>query len=262
MGRSSMPKQMMKEGGMAKKKEDKSLTEREKALKKAKDRSNKEKANKETKKKATGDAVYKKYVNQYQREKDRTGVNKKADTFFDKVGDKVRGSAVGKYAKSKGTGTFSRDDEAQMQARKDIKGYNNGGMANMNKKDVPKVPTKEEFDAMTPKQQGERKRAAMMQNLNLSPKEKAAKKAMENKKMEGMKKMNMGGMTAPMMGDPKSKKPMMPPKRKPAPRPAPTTDPRMKDPREKGSAMPMMKKGGKVRGAGMAKKGVRACKMR
>ena len=129
MGRSSMPKQMMKEGGMAKKKEDKSLTEREKALKKAKDRSNKEKANKETKKKATGDAVYKKYVNQYQREKDRTGVNKKADTFFDKVGDKVRGSAVGKYAKSKGTGTFSRDDEAQMQARKDVKGYKKGGMA-------------------------------------------------------------------------------------------------------------------------------------
>ena len=29
-----------------------------------------------------------------------------------------------------------------------------------------------------------------------------------------------------------------------------------------GAAMPMMKKGGKVRGAGMAKKGVRACKMR
>ena len=29
-----------------------------------------------------------------------------------------------------------------------------------------------------------------------------------------------------------------------------------------GAAMPMMNKGGKVRGAGMAKKGVRACKMR
>ena len=70
------------------------------------------------------------------------------------------------------------------------------------------------------------------------------------------KKMNMGGMTAPMM----------PPKRKPAPRPivdprAKAPDPRMKDPREKGGAMPMMKKGGKVRGYGMARGG-KACKMR
>ena len=97
----------------------------------------------------------------------------------------------------------------------------------------------------------------------------------KEKEVKGMKKMNRGGMTAPMMGAsgaPESgpKKPMiMPPKRKPAPRPTPVVDPmakapnpRMKDPREKGSAMPMMKKGGKVRGAGMAKKGVRACKMR
>jgi len=197
------------------------LTEREKALKKAKDSSKIKKDAAAKKKKATGDAVYGKYVNQYQREKDRTGINKKADTFFDKVGDKVRGSAVGKYAKSKGTGTFSRDDEAQMQARKDIKGYKKGGKTNM-------------------------------------------------------KKMNRGGMTAPMMGAsgaPESgpKKPMiMPPKPKPAPRPrgnpivdprAKAPDPRMKDPRERGGAMPMMKKGGKVRGYGMARGG-KACKMR
>jgi len=88
----------------------------------------------------------------------------------------------------------------------------------------------------------------------------------KEKEMKGMKKMNMGGMTAPMMGDIKSKKPMMPPKRKPAPRPivdpmAKAPDPRMKDPREKGGAMPMMKKGGKVRGYGMARGG-KACKMR
>ena len=192
------------------------LTEREKALKKAKDSSKRKKDAAAKKKKATGDAVYEKYVNQYQREEDRTGIDKKADKFFDKVGDKVRGSAVGKYAKSKGTGTFSRDDEAQMQARKDIKGYKKGGKTNM-------------------------------------------------------KKMNMGGMTAPMMGAsgaPQSgpKKPMMPPKRKPAPRPivdprAKAPDPRMKDPRERGGAMPMMKKGGKVRGYGMARGG-KACKMR
>ena len=147
MNRSSMSKQMMQEGGKVKPKKKESedskqaradskalvgnlnLTPREKALKKAKDSSQSKKDAAAKKKKATGDAVYKKYVNQYQREKDRTGVNKKADTFFDKVGDKVRGSAVGKYAKSKGTGTFSRDDEAQMQARKDVKGYKKGGMA-------------------------------------------------------------------------------------------------------------------------------------
>ena len=93
----------------------------------------------------------------------------------------------------------------------------------------------------------------------------------KEKEVKGMKKMNMGGMTAPMMGAsgaPQSgpKKPMMPPKRKPAPRPivdprAKAPDPRMKDPRERGGAMPMMKKGGKVRGYGMARGG-KACKMR
>ena len=110
----------------------------------------------------------------------------------------------------------------------------------------------------------------------------------KEKEMRGMKKMNMGGMTSPMMGAsgaPESgrKKPMMmPPKPKPAPR-APYDDsemgngpkpkvivdpakkspkPRMKSPMGKGGDMPRMKKGGKVRGAGMAKKGVRACKMR
>ena len=94
----------------------------------------------------------------------------------------------------------------------------------------------------------------------------------KEKKVKGM---NMGGMAgAPQSGP---KKPMMPPKRKPAPRPTPVVDPmakapnpRMKDPREKGSAMPMMKKGGdvkgydkggKVRGYGMARGG-KACKMR
>ena len=202
------------------------MTEREEALKQVKDRAKRKKDVAAKNKKATGDAVYKKYVNQYQREKDRTGVNKKADTFFDKVGDKVRGSAVGKFAKSRGTGTFSRDDEAQMQARKDVKGYKNGGMAKMPMMqeggDVDKVPTKEEFDAMTPKQQADRKKAAMMQNLNLTPKEKADKKAFLAKKKMGdkPKKMNMGGM-----------------------------------------AKASYSKGSKVRGYGMARGG-KACKMR
>ena len=100
---------------------------REEALKKARARSQSKKDETALQKKATADAVYERYVNKYQREEDRTGIDKRADTFFDKVGDKVRGSAVGRYAKSKGTGTFSRDDEAQMQARKDVKGYKKGG---------------------------------------------------------------------------------------------------------------------------------------
>ena len=136
----------------------------------------------------------------------------------------------------------------------------------------PVVPSKEEFEAMSPKEKAARKKKATMQNINLSPKEKMDK---EKKEMKGMKKMNMGGMAgAPQSGP---KKPMMPPKRKPAPRPTPVVDPmakapnpRMKDPREKGSAMPMMKKGGdvkgydkggKVRGYGMARGG-KVCKMR
>ncbi len=55
----------------------------------------------------------------------------------------------------------------------------------------PKVPSKEEFDKMTPAQKAARKREAMMQNLNLSPEEKKAKKAMQNKPA---KKMMAGGM--------------------------------------------------------------------
>ena len=108
----------------------------------------------------------------------------------------------------------------------------------------------------------------------------------KEKEVKGMKKMNMGGMTAPMMGAsgaPQSgpKKPMMPPKPKPAPR-APYDDsdmgngpkpkvivdpakkspkPRMKSPMGKGGDMPRLKKGGKVRGYGMARGG-KACKMR
>jgi hypothetical protein len=133
----------------------------------------------------------------------------------------------------------------------------------------PVVPSKEDKDS----KQARADSKALVGNLNLSPKEKKDKK---EKEVKGMKKMNRGGMTAPMMGAsgaPESgpKKPMiMPPKPKPAPRPrgnpivdprAKAPDPRMKDPRERGGAMPMMKKGGKVRGYGMARGG-KACKMR
>ena len=235
------------------------LTEREKALSKAKDSSKRKKDAAARKKKATGNAVYEKYVNQYQREEDRTGINKKADKFFDKVGDKVRGSAVGKYAKSKGTGTFSRDDEAQMQARKDIKGYKKGG------KVLPKKRTKEE-QARFEKEAMAQKNKAMAPkpvqgagNMPLDDKQAAQqvkflKSKNKEKEMKGMKKMNMGGMTAPSGMDAAAMMAMKKKKRKPM-MPA-------QQAMDGGAAMPMMKKGGKVRGAGMAKKGVRACKMR
>ena len=76
------------------------------------------------------------------------------------------------------------------------------------------------------------------------------------KKGGGVKKMNMGGMATPnaagmdsaamMAMKKKKRKPMMPAQQAMA----------------GGASVPMMKKGGKVRGAGIAKKGVRACKMR
>ena len=59
----------------------------------------------------------------------------------------------------------------------------------------PVVPSKEEFAAMTPEQQAAQKKKAMMQNLNLTPKEKAAKEAMEKENMgDKPKKMARGGM--------------------------------------------------------------------
>ena len=65
----------------------------------------------------------------------------------------------------------------------------------MTQKGGPAVPSKEEFAAMTPEQQAAQKKKAMMQNLNLTPKEKAAKEAMEKENMgDKPKKMNMGGM--------------------------------------------------------------------
>ena len=80
----------------------------------------------------------------------------------------------------------------------------------MTQKGGPAVPSKEEFAAMTPEQQAAQKKKAMMQNLNLTPEEKAAKKAMERKNIfknmggpavssakkavKMAKKMNMGGM--------------------------------------------------------------------
>ena len=144
-----------------------------------------------------------------------------------------------------------------------------------------KVPTKEEFDAMTPKQQEARRRAASLNNITLSPKEKADKKAFLAKKKMGdkPKKMNMGGMATANKYDrnriekrAEKKPPEVPPfdrTKTPAPvepKPNPTPPGMKKGGMAKkmnmgGMAKASYSKGSKVRGYGMARGG-KACKMR
>ena len=169
------------------------------------------------------------------------------------------------------------------------KKMNMGGMTKMPMMqeggDVDKVPTKEEFDAMTPKQQADRKKAAMMQNLNLTPKEKADKKAFLAKKKMGdkPKKMNMGGMATANKYDKNKKEKMFNKKmqsgqlrfeKQYTPEQVPVEPDRtMERPpgMKKGGVAKKMNMGGmakasyskgsKVRGYGMARGG-KACKMR
>ena len=90
-----------------------------------------EKATQEKVSKAAYDRAAKKYELERRANKPGT-VNGAIDEFMDGVGDKVR--AVGKFF---GTNRMtSMDDEAQMQARKDVKGYKKGGMV---KKSKPKA---------------------------------------------------------------------------------------------------------------------------
>ena len=125
----------------------------------------------------------------------------------------------------------------------------------------------------------------MTQNLNLSPKEKAAKKKQEQAmkmKDKKMPKYQRGMMVAAEMPESGPKKPMTMPKKKKKVDPSLYSDPElgggprtptggpmppskrrapMGKGRGRGSKMPMMNKGGKVRGCGMAKQGVRKAKM-
>ena len=148
-----------------------------------------------------------------------------------------------------------------------------------------KVPTKEEFDAMTPKQQEARRRAASLNNITLSPKEKADKKAFLAKKKMGdkPKKMNMGGMATANKYDKNKKEKMFNKKmqsgglrfeKQYTPEQVPVEPDRtMERPpgMKKGGVAKKMNMGGmakasyskgsKVRGYGMARGG-KACKMR
>ena len=155
--------------------------------------------------------------------------------------------------------------------------------ADIEDKGTPKVPTKEEFDAMPPKQQEARKRAASLNNITLSPKEKAAKKAMEEKMGDKPKKMNMGGMATANKYDKNKKEKMFNKKmqsgglrfeKQYTPEQVPVEPDRtMERPpgMKKGGVAKKMNMGGmakasyskgsKVRGYGMARGG-KACKMR
>jgi hypothetical protein len=141
----------------------------------------------------------------------------------------------------------------------------------------PKTPAKKTFKDFSGAGALKRAKAAGVSSyLGADGKEKAALRKEDRRKGEslrdffnrklgktrnmmaggGVKKMNMGGMATPnaagmdsaamMAMKKKKRKPMMPAQQAMA----------------GGASVPMMKKGGKVRGAGIAKKGVRACKMR
>ena len=79
-------------------------------------------------KEATAQRAYKNAAADYERElkldpQDTNPFGYKMRKFEDKIGDKVR--SVGKFFGS--NKMTSLDDEAQMQARKDVKGYKAGG---------------------------------------------------------------------------------------------------------------------------------------
>ena len=86
-------------------------------------------ANVDASKKARDDAkskaVYDQSVKKYEREKilNPDGISKSLDKGLDNIGDKVR--SVGEFFGS--NRMTSMDDAAQMQARKDVKGYAKGG---------------------------------------------------------------------------------------------------------------------------------------
>jgi len=87
-------------------------------------------AAKKAKDTAKSKAVYDQSVKKYEREKilNPDGISKSLDKGLDNIGDKVR--SVGKFFGS--NRMTSRNDTAQMQARRDVKGYAKGGLSKAN----------------------------------------------------------------------------------------------------------------------------------
>jgi hypothetical protein len=84
----------------------------------------------QSKKEATAQRAYKEAVAMYENElrldpQDTNPIGYKMRKFEDKIGDKVRSIGKNVFGTNQMT---SRDDEAQMQARKDVKGYKKGGV--------------------------------------------------------------------------------------------------------------------------------------
>ena len=80
-------------------------------------------------KEATAQKVYKNAAADYERElkldpQDTNPIGYKIRKFEDKIGDKLRSIGKNVFGTNQMT---SMDDEAQMQARKDVKGYKAGG---------------------------------------------------------------------------------------------------------------------------------------
>ena len=83
----------------------------------------------QSQKEATAQRAYKNAVADYERElrldpKDTNPIGYKMRKFEDTIGDKVRSIGKNVFGTNQMT---SMDDEAQMQARKDVKGYKAGG---------------------------------------------------------------------------------------------------------------------------------------
>jgi len=194
--------------------------------------------------------TYKSNVRKYQAQKERgenSSLDKKLDKFGDNLGDKLRGTSL-----NKANNMTSRDEKAKMRARKDVLGYKGGGLMKKKKLGMMKYPplSAKVFDAMTDEQKAEYKFKQMGQTLGASPSEPVpkAKKKPVKKMMGGKVKMSAGGKLNMVKGK----------DGKMVPDYAADGVGKMKA----GGMAKAYKEGGKVRGAGMAKKGVRACKMR
>jgi len=140
------------------------------AKKKEQQMKKKEQELKEKKRKSElANKVYKDEYKKYQKEENNPNSRfPKADKALYRFGDKV-GDVARKIGKKFGSNRVtSQDDEAQMQARKDVKGFKEGGKIR-NSKPVPMPnPKRSEFKSNMPQIDGEAREKAMREKLKKS----------------------------------------------------------------------------------------------
>ena len=115
------------------------------------------------------DKVYRDAYKKYQKEENNPNSRfPKADRALARFGDKV-GDVARKIGKKFGSNRVtSQDDEAQMEARKDVKGFKEGGKIR-NSKPVPMPnPKRSEFKSNMPQLDGEAREKAMREKLKKS----------------------------------------------------------------------------------------------